>query len=113
MPWVTVNENNVEKLLISDFAATLWFNSSKVKSFPIYRSNDPICLTPGSLMQKDMESVDVFISVNKCLIVSHDLFITESHIAIQVWVSSSFVINDSVSADDMYGLIIQEQYCIF
>lgn len=64
-------------------------------------------------MQKDMEAGDVFISVNKCLIVSHYLLITESHIAIQVWISSSFVINDSVSAVDVSVLIIQQGYCIF
>ncbi len=71
-------------LLISDFAATLWYNSSKVKSFPIYWSKDPVCLTSGFFMQKDMEAVHAFIWVNKCLIVSHYLLIPDSRIAIQV-----------------------------
>lgn len=64
-------------------------------------------------MQKDMEAVDVFIWGNKRLIVSHYLLIIDSSIAIQVRISSSFVINESGSAVDMEGLIIQQQYCIF
>lgn len=52
-------------------------------------------------MQKDMEVEDVFTSVSKCLIVSHYLLTTDSCIAIQVRISSSFLINESRSAVDM------------
>lgn len=59
-----------------------------------------------------MYVVDVFISLNKCLMVFYYVFMTEGIIDVQVRPSCSFVINESGSVVDMRRSIIQQQYCI-
>lgn len=54
-------KNSGDSLHILNSAAILWYDSGTMNSFPIHWSKDPISLTSGPLMQKDMQAVDVFI----------------------------------------------------
>lgn len=62
---------------------------------------DPVCLTFGLIVQKGMEAIDLIICINKCLIASHYLLITDSRIARQVWITVSFLINESIGVVNM------------